>query len=222
MRRGRGRAGDRGRAAAGGQRQDPRPGRGKERVRAVVRRRVQRVGLVGVRDADDAAVAGRELRRRRPVVAGRRDEDDAMRPGIVDRRLERGRVSGSRERHERDVGAVIGRPDEALDDVAVATRAVGAEDADRHDRDAVVPDAGDADAVVRRRGDDAGHRGPVAVRVGRRRLSRRATSRRRACRRGRAAKRRRRCRGRPRSPSRRWPSHRPESQPIFGSAHCEA
>ncbi len=63
---------------------------------------------------------------------------------------------------------MVGCPDEALDDITVTAEAVGAEHRDRHDLDAVVPDAGDPDAVVRRRSDDAGHLSAVAVRVGRR------------------------------------------------------
>ena len=67
--------------------------RGEERVRAVVRGRVELVGAVGVRDADDAAVTGRVGRRARAVVAGRGDDDDVVVPRVVDRRLERGAVA---------------------------------------------------------------------------------------------------------------------------------
>ncbi len=68
---------------------------------------------------------------------------------------------------------MVDGPDDALDDVAVAAEAVGAEDGDRHDANAGIADAGDARAVVGLGSDDAGHRGAVAVRVGRARRSRR-------------------------------------------------
>ena len=98
-----------------------------EGVVAVVRGRRESIGRVGRRDADDAAVAGREGRRGRAVVAGRRDDDDALRPGVVDRGLERRREPGRREGHQGDVGMVIRGPDEAFDDVAVATEPIGRE-----------------------------------------------------------------------------------------------
>ena len=87
-RRGRGRPGDRGGAAARGGRQDVDPGGGKEHGRAVVGRRRERVGMVGGGDADDPTVAGGERarpmtrrcrsRRRRPRRGPRRSRS---RPG---------------------------------------------------------------------------------------------------------------------------------------------
>ena len=107
------------------------------------------------------------VRRRRAVVAGRGDDDHVVVPGVVDRRLEGARVAGIAEAHVDDVGAVLDRPHDAFDDVAVLAEAVGAEDGDRHHADARVADAGDARAVVGRGGDDPGHPRAVAVGVGR-------------------------------------------------------
>ena len=124
---------------------DALPGRG----RGTCRRRGSRTrraasALVGARDADDAAVAGRVGRGRRAVVAGRGDDDDVVIPRVVDRGLQRGAEARVAERHVDDVGAVIDGPDDALDDVAVLAEAVGVEDGDRHDLHAVEADAGDA------------------------------------------------------------------------------
>ena len=54
---------------------------------------------------------------------------------------------------------------EAVDDGGVMADAIGIEHGDGQDGDAVIADAGDADAVVRVGGDDAGHPGAVAVGV---------------------------------------------------------
>ena len=86
----------------------PVPGRGEEGVGAVVGRRVEGVVLVGVRDADDAAVAGGEGGGGGAVVAGRGDDDDVVGPGVVDGRLEGRRVAGVAEGHVDDVGAMVG------------------------------------------------------------------------------------------------------------------
>ena len=124
------------------------------------------VVLVGIRDADDAAVAGREGDGGGTVIPGRGDDDDVVCPCVIDRGLKGVREPGVREAHVDDVGAVLDGPHDALDDVAVGALAVGVEDGDRHDLDAGVADPRDALAVVRQGGDDPGHRGSVAVGVG--------------------------------------------------------
>ena len=141
----------------------------------------------------------------RAVVAGGGDEDGAGGPGVVDGGLEGGRVAGVAEGHEDDVGARIGGVHDARDDVAVLAGPIGAEDGHRQDRDARVGGAGHADAVVGLGGDDAGHPGAVAVRIGPSR-QRHPGPRRRAGRRhrGRGGEARRRCRGSRRSQCRRW------------------
>ena len=131
----------------------------------MVRRGGQGVGAIGGRDADDAAIAGREGVDGGAVVAGSGHEDGATCPRVVDRGLEGGRVAGVAEAHEDDVGARIGGVHDAGDDVAVLAEAIGVEDGDREDRDARVRGAGHAGPVVGLSGHQAGHPGAVAVRV---------------------------------------------------------
>jgi len=90
-----------------------------------------------------------------------------VRPGVVDRGLEGRREARVREGHVDDVGAVADGVHDAQDDVAVLALAGRVEDGDRHDLDAGITDARDALAVVGRGGDDPGHGGAVAIRVGR-------------------------------------------------------
>ena len=107
-----------------------------------------------------------KVARGRAVVAGGGDEDGAGGPGVVDGGLEGGGVAGVAEGHEDDVGARIGGVHDARDDVAVLAGAIGAEDGHRQDRDTRVGGAGDAEPVIGLGGDDAGHPGAVAVRIG--------------------------------------------------------
>ena len=61
---------------------------------------------------------------------------------------------------------MIGRVDDALDDVRVLAGAVCAQHGDGHDADAGETDSGDTRAVVGLGRDDPGHGSAVAVRIG--------------------------------------------------------
>src|SRR5207247_8738886 len=98
------------------------------------------------------------------VVAGRRHDDGTLRPRVIDRVLQRRAEARVAEGHEDDVGAVIGCPDDALNDVAVLAGAARVEHLHRKDRNVRVIDAGDPAAVIGGRGGDARH--PRTVPVG--------------------------------------------------------
>jgi hypothetical protein len=127
---------------------------------------VEVVVLVGGGDANHVGHARRIGQRARAVVAGGRDKDDSLTRGIVQSVGERGGIAGATERHQNDVRAVVGRPEDAGDDVGVGAGAVGAENLDGRNVRAGVGDAGHADVVVDAGRGDAGHLGAVAVRVG--------------------------------------------------------
>ena len=99
-------------------------------------------------------------------VAGGGDEDNVLRPGVVDGFLKRIAEAGIAERHQNDGRAVVGGPHHALNDVAIVTRTVGGQNFDRHDLNVVVSHAGDSLLVIRVRGNDAGEPGAVAVFIG--------------------------------------------------------
>ena len=147
----------------------PVPGCAEERVGAVIRSRIEIVGAVRVRDADDAGIAGGISRGLRAIVARRRDHHDVVVPRVVDGGLQGGAEARVAEREVDDVRAVIDGPDDAFDDVAVLPEPVRVEHGHRHDLDADEADARDADAVARPGGDDAGHGRSVAVGIARRR-----------------------------------------------------
>ena len=86
-----------------------------------------------------------------------------MHPGIIDRVLQRKAVTGGAEGHQNDGGAVVGRPHDALNDVAVLAEAVRIQNLHGHDLHMVVPDSGDSLQVVGAGGDDARKPGAVAV-----------------------------------------------------------
>ena len=117
-------------------------------------------------DADDLREAGRVHRCARTVVTGSGDDDNAVLPRVVDRGLQRCALSGVRERHEDDAGAVVDRVHQSFDDVAVLTGAVVAENAHGHDGHAREGDARDARAVVRPTRRDRGLMGSMTVWVG--------------------------------------------------------
>src|SRR6266550_4303978 len=100
-------------------RRDGDPGGGDKRIRAVVAAGPQRVALVGGGNPDHLGIAGGIRRAGGAVVAGRGDEDHTFRPGVADRVLQALTEAAVAERHQDHVGAVVGRPDDAVDDVAV-------------------------------------------------------------------------------------------------------
>ena len=120
--------------------------------------------MIGAGHPDHRVEPGGERRIRRAIVPGCGHRHGSAVPRVGDRGLEGVGATGVRERHEDDVGAVIGGPHDTLDDVGVLTGPVGTEHLDRHHRDVVVADAGDPGAVGGRRG-DRGDPGPVPVPV---------------------------------------------------------
>ncbi len=97
-------------------------------------------------------VVGRGLAEGRgALVADRGDADHAAGEGVLDGGLELGRGARDAEAHVDDVGAVVGRPVDGLDDVGEAGAAVAVEGADRHDR-----------GPRRHQADQPGHHGAVA------------------------------------------------------------
>src|SRR4029453_17188125 len=118
------------------------------------------------RDAHDAAVAGGERRRVEAVVAGGGHQDDVLRPRVVDRVLEVLTEAGTAEGHHDDVGAVIRRPYDPGDDIAVLPESVRIEHRHRHDSYAAVGNAGDPLERVRLCGHDSGNPGAVPARIG--------------------------------------------------------
>jgi hypothetical protein len=125
------------------------------------------VALIGRSDTHDATVAGGERRRAHGVVADGGDDHHTLRPRVVDRVLKVRAEVGGAERHEDDVGPVIGGPQHAGDDVAVLALAVGVEHRDGEDLHAAIRHAGHAleRNGVGLRGDDAGQPRAVATRV---------------------------------------------------------
>ena len=127
-----------------------------DRVVVVAGGHGQDVAVVGGRVKDDAG----------PVVAGRGDDDGSLVVGVLTGVLEERVVGVAAQAEVDDVGALVRRPDDAVDDPAVEAVAVLIGDLDRQDP-AVPGDAGDADGVVRVRRGDAGDVGAVPVVVGR-------------------------------------------------------
>ena len=71
------------------------------------------------------------------VVAGGRDDGHALRPGVGDGRGLDGGGPGPAQRHVDDVGALVGRPDDAVGDPRGVAGAVVAQHLDRQDLGAV-------------------------------------------------------------------------------------
>ena len=111
-------------------------------------------------------VPGRESRGADSAVAGGGHEDASLGPGVINGVLEMLAEIGIAEGHEDDVGAVIGSPDDPLDDVAVLSVAAGIQDGHRHEPYSAVGDAGYPLAVAGHCRDDSGHLGAVAGGVG--------------------------------------------------------
>src|SRR5207253_1979260 len=113
------------------------------------------VVLVRRADGDDAGVA-RGVADAATRVARGRDDDDALLHGVIDGLLDDRALLRRAEREVDDLRAVVGRPTDALRDVGHRSPALGGEDLDRHQLRAM-REARDADAVVRRLRDRAGH-----------------------------------------------------------------
>ena len=120
-------------------------------------------------DADHArrrrgVLRRREVLARRGLIAGGGDDDDPLRLRVGDRAVESRRSGVALERQVDDVGAVVGRPEDAERDHARVTLAGGVEHPHRQDlaRPAV---ARHADAVVAPGGGHPGDEGAMTVRV---------------------------------------------------------
>ena len=153
-------------AATGGERVDAHAGGAEEHRVAVVRERRQHVVLVGGADAHDPTHSGRVGRRRRGVVAGGGNNNHTLRPGPVERILQRLRITRAGEAHQDHVGPMGDRVVDAEDDVEVLTGAGGTEHGDGHYRHTGVSNGSDPDPVTGLRSDDPGQRCAVTVRVG--------------------------------------------------------
>ena len=107
-------------------------------------------------------IRGRVELRRGARVAGRRDDDHALRARVRQRIREldaRARAAEAEVDHAR---AVVDSPHDSGGDQRVVTTPFRVERLDRHDETAPA-DPCSAHVVVRARGDDAGHRGSVSV-----------------------------------------------------------
>ena len=115
----------------------------------------------GGADADDAVGGAGELHV--PAgVAGGGDDDGALRERVVDRLLEHARVARAAKAEVDHLGAVLGRPADAVGDVGRGARAGLAQHLHRH-QPRVKGDADPADGVVGRLRDRPGDMRPVAL-----------------------------------------------------------
>ena len=117
----------------------------------------------------DVGVRSRVRKHRRAVVPRRGDDDRPFLARIVDRVVEGDAAPRAAEGEVDHLRAVVGRPRDPVRHVEVAPGPGVIENLDRHDR-RVPGDAGDADAVVRRRRCDAGDHCSVPLVVLRNRI----------------------------------------------------
>ena len=117
----------------------------------------------------DVGVRSRVRKHRRAVVPRRGDDDRPLLARVVDRVVEGDAAPRAAEGEVDHLRAVVGRPRDPVRDVEVAPGPGVIENLDRHDR-RVPGDAGDADAVVRRRRCDAGDHCSVPLVVLRNRI----------------------------------------------------
>ena len=111
-------------------------------------------------------IRGRVELRRVASVAGRRDDDHALRARIRQRIGELDARARPAEAEVDHLRAAVDGPHDPRCDQRVVAGSLRVERLDRHD-ETTPADSGSADVVVRARRDDAGHRGPVSVVVGR-------------------------------------------------------
>jgi len=71
--------------------------------------------------------------------------------------------AGIAEGHQDDGGAVVSRPDDSLNDVAVLAKTIGAQNLHRHDLNVVIADSSNSLLIIGASGDDPGE--PCAVTI---------------------------------------------------------
>ena len=130
-------------------------------LRTEGRERRKVAGGIGRGDGDGAGARRREVWAPRPAVPGRGDNERAAGVCVAHCVAEAGCSRGAAEREVDHAGAVIDRPDDPRRHLEIGANPSGVQHLDR--KHARIPRAsGDADAVVRRRGGDAGDRGSVS------------------------------------------------------------